>query len=216
MYLVRTEFAVKEFIQILIQTRKFLSAVEEEATRLQFQELFENEPTFTSEWNMGESATLSRIKPFVQWKMKASALRCVQDVCATGLLQIAKQGIALQYQGNWKKDCPLGRQIENEYLRNVIWHGRNQAMHYEEELLPFKKDPTKEEKKKPKYKQQEDMIKCFSNLGTNFSLINNPKVCLARKVVELLGWDSYENFRGDLQSLLMPESSVREVGASPK
>ncbi len=103
---------------------------------------------------------------------------------AGALLQIAKQGISFKFHGF--SSCPNGRRIgTHENLKNVIWQGRNQAMHYEE----------------GRYNQ--NVRDCFQNLfndfGTTFNLGTNN---LALAVIDILGWDSYSKYENDLISLL--------------
>lgn len=50
---------------------------------------------------------------------------------AGSLLQYGKQGISIQY-GKYRKGCPAGRLIGSTSLSDVIWCGRNQALHWED------------------------------------------------------------------------------------
>jgi hypothetical protein len=94
------------------------------------------------------------------------------------LLQIAKQGISYVHHGLAK--CNDGRQIRNDVLKNVIWQGRNQSMHFEEGNY-----------KKP-------LIECFNNLGYSTVPLRN----LGKEVIDMLGWTSYQNYENDMNSLL--------------
>lgn len=49
---------------------------------------------------------------------------------AGSLLQYGKQGISLQYGG--VDTCPAGRTIEGFPIRDLIWYGRNQALHWDD------------------------------------------------------------------------------------
>lgn len=46
------------------------------------------------------------------------------------ILQYAKQGISLKYGD--RNTCPPGRIIGGQELKEIIWQGRNQALHWED------------------------------------------------------------------------------------
>lgn len=101
------------------------------------------------------------------------------DFIAGAVLQIAKQGISIVYKG--LDNCPDGRTIKNGVaLKEIIWHGRNQAMHYEEKI------------------KNSSTISCFNKLG--YSRIND--INLAKEIIDLLGWKTYRDFEIDMISLL--------------
>ena len=104
------------------------------------------------------------------------------SIIAGSLLQIAKQGISIVHNG--LKNCPNGRFIGNEPLKNIIWQGRNQTIHFEEGIY------------------SKSVCNCFQNLetafGVNFNLGNRN---LALEVVTLLRWKSYKNYENDLKLL---------------
>ena len=105
------------------------------------------------------------------------------------LLQIAKQGISTIH-GNLD-NCPEGRKIGPETLKNIIWQGRNQSLHCEEGN-PHKK-----------------VKNCFLNLknefGKDFDLSLNPTSNKAKKIVDVLGWEDYDQYEKDMISLLKKE-----------
>ena len=105
------------------------------------------------------------------------------SIIAGALLQIAKQGISFEYKS--LSHCPHGRIIGKESLKNIIWQGRNQAMHFEE----------------GNYKK--GVVDCFSNLemefGNRFKLTDKN---LAYDVLMLLGWESYGAYEQDMALLL--------------
>ncbi|MEH1810465.1 hypothetical protein [Nostoc sp.] len=110
----------------------------------------------------------------------------VSSLCGA-LLQIAKQGISIVHEG--LENCPDGRGIGNEVLKNIIWQGRNQSMHYEENkiLKPVKI--------------------CFQNLeasfGNEFALSLHPGENFAQKIViNVLAWNDYQAYKYDMISLL--------------
>src|ERR1700730_14801896 len=53
-----------------------------------------------------------------------------RDAQSGSLLQYAKQGISLVHHG--LAACPDGRLIGSQSVKNVIWQGRNQAIHWDE------------------------------------------------------------------------------------
>lgn len=102
---------------------------------------------------------------------------------AGSLLQYAKQGISIAHGG--LEACPAGRLIGRQPLKQLVWQGRNQALHWEDgnPHLPVKRCF--------------DMLAAdFDQLFTGYSARN-----LAFEVVRLLGWESYDAFARDLQSL---------------
>ena len=105
------------------------------------------------------------------------------SIIAGAVLQIAKQGISFKYKS--LSACPYGRAVGKETLKNIIWQGRNQAMHFEE----------------GKYKKS--VVGCFKNLkidfGDRFSLSDKN---LAYDVLMLLGWESYAAYEKDMKLLL--------------
>lgn len=102
------------------------------------------------------------------------------------LLQIAKQGISVVHGG--LSNCPDGRSIGGEPLKNIVWQGRNQSMHYEEG------------------NPHQPVRSCFQNLevncGPQFALATNPPRNLARNVIDVLGWKTYQQYETDMISLL--------------
>lgn len=101
---------------------------------------------------------------------------------AGSLLEYAKQGIVLTH-GRLEK-CPNGRAIGKQTLRNVIWQGRNQAIHWIEKDL---KPPVKE---------------CFDDLAEyNQAFTEYNQRNLAFDVVALLEWTDFAKFKADLLSL---------------
>ncbi|NOQ22239.1 MAG: hypothetical protein GQ565_06280 [Candidatus Aegiribacteria sp.] len=100
------------------------------------------------------------------------------------LLQYAKQGIALQY-GKERLGCPDGRMIADISLNDIIWQGRNQAIHWEEGHFS-----------KP-------VERCFQQLADRANpLFNEYKSRnMAYEVVSYLGWSSFNDFAKDLKLL---------------
>ena len=101
---------------------------------------------------------------------------------AGALLQYTKHGIAVVHRGRGSK---AGRGIGSQSLRDVIWEGRNQAMHWDEGRL------------------NANVRSVFAALtaeqGSQFSSFETTSA--AFDVVELLSWTSFESVRDDLLSL---------------
>lgn len=119
-----------------------------------------------------------------------------RSALCSAVLQIAKQGIAFVF----KKDKPpeQGPQIDGQYVTTIIWHSRNQAMHFEDE------DWNKWTKK------------CFEQLektkGDKYSLEKNKRKSLASQVVrELLEWSSYEDYEKTMK-YIFSTLSIKQVG----
>lgn len=102
------------------------------------------------------------------------------------LLQIAKQGIS-SVHGN-PSNCPNGRLVGSETLKNIIWQGRNQAIHCEEG--------------NPNQKVKD----CFANLsndyGDDFDITMDYTDNKAKNIVDLLEWSDYDNYEKDMISLI--------------
>ncbi|WP_141432435.1 hypothetical protein [Bacillus sp. 03113] len=93
------------------------------------------------------------------------------------LLQIAKQGISIVHSS--LNTCPDGRFIYNEPIKNIIWQGRNQSLHYEEGNF------------------RSPIVRCFQSIG--ISLINKN---LAKEIIDLLEWNTYQKYQDDMILLL--------------
>lgn len=111
------------------------------------------------------------------------------NALSMSLLQLAKQGISKEF-GRSRNSCPNeGRHIGSQPLRNVIWEGRNQAIHFEDGSFSA------------------NVTACFTQLeqdfGSQFSLSQHSQSSLAFNVVNLLGWNTFKSFSDDLDSLLM-------------
>jgi hypothetical protein len=96
------------------------------------------------------------------------------------LLQIAKQGISIKHSG--LPNCPNGRNIGTQFLKNVIWYARNQAIHFEE----------------GNFNQQ--FVACFDNLSNDIAPRFNRfrTSSMAFEVVELLSWKTFNDFKNDM------------------
>jgi hypothetical protein len=119
------------------------------------------------------------------------------EAASGALLQLAKQGVALVHRELLVRgklsECPPGRAIGSQPLRDVIWYARNQAIHWEEGVY---RTPT---------------LACFAKLesdfGARFHLDADVRESRAFAVCALLGWRDYARFKEDMRSLLDPMSA---------
>ncbi len=200
-YLIDTDYAVRKLIEIItaeeIEITRIQLLSEEKKPKLEF--LYKR--FRDSEWN--DDVEIKQQSNFVDWAMEQKEFTDLQEeimllessnntkkdsigaLCGA-LLQIAKQGISKVY-GNLVK-CPDGRIIGTEKLKNVIWQGRNQSLHYEEGSF------------------KEPVQNCFANLtissGDQFSLTLYPQENLAHSIIKIIGWKEYLKYIADMQSLL--------------
>lgn len=109
----------------------------------------------------------------------------IQAICGA-ILQIAKQGISVVHGG--LSAAPTGRMIGSAGVRDIIWQGRNQSLHYEEG--------------KPK----KGVLDLFATLekeqGPQFSLAHHASQNRAAQVVQLLGWTTYAAYLSDMSMVL--------------
>jgi hypothetical protein len=106
---------------------------------------------------------------------------------AGAILQIAKQGVSLVH--GERTAAPPGRTLGTLAVRDIVWQARNQSMHHEDRK-PF----------------NEAVKKLFSILerehGEQFSLAKHAKQNMAKQVLDVLGWSSYETYLHDMTKLL--------------
>lgn len=102
------------------------------------------------------------------------------------MLQVAKYGIFSTHHR--LSDCPNGRSIGSEVVKNIVWQGQKQCI---ESTSGKFSQPVKE---------------CFSNLetsfGSQFSLQTRPVGNLATHIIEILGWKDYSMYESDMTTLL--------------
>lgn len=190
-YLLDTKYAVENlFLVIYQQHNQLKEALKSHQMMKQAEkDIFENmkEIGFTPEGVLdlsGFSLAAERFegdrKGIVQ---VLNSIGASLSIVAGSILQIAKQGISTVHTR--LSFCPNGRMIGKETLKNVIWQGRNQAMHFEEGSY----DPP--------------TVACFQNLehryGTRFQL---GRKNLAFDVISILGWTAYDVYERDMKNLL--------------
>ncbi len=104
------------------------------------------------------------------------------EVLCGSVYQIAKQGISLILPEQDRDS--RGKEIGSQFLSNIIWNGRNQAMHWEEGT--------------PKNKSTKE---CFETLekefGGQFQFTESPRN-MAWELWKIINWASYEDYLSDL------------------
>ena len=98
------------------------------------------------------------------------------------LLQYAKQGLSMRYGKN-RDGCPAGREIAGLAVHEIIWQGRNQALHWEEG------------------KPHPPVVKCFESLAVtaNAAFSDYKTRNMAYEIVTLLEWQTVDDFNRDMQ-----------------
>lgn len=123
-------------------------------------------------------------------RLKLSAtVRAVQvtdqtmTIVAGTLLQIARQGLVTRY-GQKIEDCPIeGRITSGAHIREIIWFGRNQAMHFDDS--------------KPG-----SWTSLFKTLDQHHPGKFTPEpVSRSMAIIDLLGWMSFEQYEADMENL---------------
>lgn len=116
------------------------------------------------------------------------------NILAGSILQIVQQGMS-GVHGSIKKYPNKGRKIAGVNLCDLVWQGRNQAMHYETTAT------------------RADWKNVFLILGIaypgTFSL-TPPYKSYAKAIFDLLGWQSYSVYEEDLQTLLLGTQNSKE------
>lgn len=140
------EFASKNIIELIMGEQKSLSHLQTllasaEAKRKHFERDFRTsdmnddfsdahvQHAFVSMAKAAQDAgTLKNQIPKVQQSI-INHEASVDSLCGA-LLQIAKQGISIVHGG--LQNAPDGRLVGTASLKAIVWQGRNQAIHYEE------------------------------------------------------------------------------------
>jgi hypothetical protein len=105
------------------------------------------------------------------------------EALAGSLLQYGKQGVSLAHGGF--ANSPNGRSVGSQFLKHIIWQGRNQAIHWEEG------------------NPHAPVQTCFEKLEKEFDrkFGEYKSRSMAADVVALLGWKTFPLFRSDMLSL---------------
>lgn len=203
-YIKDTEFASQSLINIIYQEESHLTELTEkfdylkrhfdhlqwdfssaeksdDYDDLQLQSKFIKMAKFSEENNLkSRKLELDEIEKSIDAKKNSI------NSLAMSLLQIAKQGISTEHTN--LINCPIGRNLGSETLKNIIWQSRNQALHCEEG-------------------NPGNLVKnCFINLTTDFGdeydLTTDYFLNRAKKIVDLLEWKDYANYENDMIALI--------------
>jgi len=108
------------------------------------------------------------------------------------LLQIAKQCISLKY--GKPPNAPAGGNIDGVLIKEIIWEGRNQSIHYEN----------------PK-EISDNVVTLFSKLDAlrddGISWDARSQTNFAFEIVQFLGWREYSDFEQHLKSIRSKKGS---------
>lgn len=201
-YITETEYAVKNLIELasneeaeLEKQKKALTASEAKFKHNQWDfETSDMNDDFSDAHVMGafhRMASAHQESTELQQEINAlqaligSKQAAIQAICGA-ILQISKQGISVVHGG--KDNASEGRQIGSVNLRDIIWEARNQAIHYEEGR--FNRNVT------------ELFEKLKSDNGPEFCIVAHTGQSRAKQIIQLLGWQAYESYSGDMQLLL--------------
>ena len=114
----------------------------------------------------------------------------LQALCGA-LLQVAKQGISVKHAGPNQQgipiDCPIGREVDGIPMKDIVWSGRNQALHYEDTNI------------KPETKKLFKLLE--DKFGSEFALSEHMGKSRAKQVVMKLGWINYPAYCSDMKIL---------------
>lgn len=201
-YIIDTEFAVKNLLQLANEEEKILQEFAFRLPGVEAQFRVHEWDFETSDLNddFSDTYVMAAFGRMANAHKEAEALKVematiqasigthqqATQAIAAAILQIAKQGLSIVYGG--LAAAPDGRVIGTLPIRDIIWQARNQALHFEEGSFG-----------KP-------VTTLFSALeaehGPQFSLAHHAKQSRAKQVLALLRWDNYENYLTDMVTLL--------------
>ncbi|MCF1248643.1 MAG: hypothetical protein ACWA7D_10295 [Pseudomonas asiatica] len=148
-----------------------------------------------AELDDNENARLDRTRMKLQANDRAlETYDVLINVAAGALLQIAKQVMSMKY-GSKREDVPKGRALAGTCIRDLIWHGRNQAMHYEDTIISPQPG-----------RQSSSWVEIFQDLNARYPnrfVMTSPYKSCAIDVLDELGWTfSYSTLEQDIRSLV--------------
>lgn len=141
-----------------------------------------------------ENARLDRTRMKLQANERAlETYDVLINVAAGAMLQIARQVISMK-NGQTRENSPKGRAIAGTCIRDLIWHGRNQAMHYEDTIIT------------PPSGKPSSWVDMFQKLNAQYPnrfVMTLPYKSCAIDVLDELGWTySYSTLEQDMRSLI--------------
>lgn len=200
-YLDQTKFATQKLIEIINHDLKKLNNIQSRLDNLpatldahkQAFELHEFSPDANHYYAIAMKAYDDKDKIQKELYLEMAAMLKEKDtnyhsICALSgaLLQIAKQGISTKY-GRDVKEAPKGELLRGVPLRDIVWEGRNQSLHYE--------DCNPHAAVKSLFKNLKMKFEEFGTWepwdGTNY----------AARLIEILGWSDYDQYHNHMNSL---------------
>ncbi|MBI6674239.1 hypothetical protein YA0637_22110 [Pseudomonas syringae] len=169
--------------------RSLLARQSMEEARLDNEEtlrLFEN-VEFQGEIEDVRSMGLDRVRLKLQGNIRAiDTYELLLGVIAGAMLQICKQTLSVAH--GKQANGPKGKSVSSSCVRDLIWHGRNQSMHYEDT------------------RPNSTWVEEFRTLNTEnpgkFEMAR-PYRSLALDVLDLLGWTTnYGKLDSDMRGLI--------------
>lgn len=122
-------------------------------------------------------------------KIAIAISKNTQNILASTILQVAQQGMSTIHGGigNYPNK---GRSVYGVNLCELVWQGRNQAMHYETTA------------------RRADWKHVFKSLNSSFPGrfdLTPPFESRAKDIIDILGWDKHSVYEADLRSLLIQQ-----------
>lgn len=187
--------AIDEYNKVLVQAQEEVEEIESAQANLS--ELFMYRDQWSVNANYHYAQYMERMKQLEQQKKTAiqelsvklaNALASIgasvdsMSSLAGSILQIAKQVLSLRHGG--KPVIQSARNIGSQSITEVIWEGRNHAMHWDEGA--------------PRARVQAMLSSLRSDLGIN--VVAGCNNCLS--ILGALGWSSTEAVVNDLNNLV--------------
>jgi hypothetical protein len=108
-----------------------------------------------------------------------------EAILSGAVLQIAKQGISVVWKG--RENCPKAREVFGQPIGDVIWAGRNQAVHFDESVR----------------QETAKVLIALAEHGADARLKDaKGKINLAPVVLDVLGWQDYGSYLKDMTAIL--------------
>jgi hypothetical protein len=109
------------------------------------------------------------------------------NILAGSILQIAQQGMSFVHS-KIQTYPHLGRKVAGVDMRDLVWQGRNQAMHYETTA---------------KRADWRDVFGILDKAKPGRFSLEPPYESRAKDIFELLGWQSHAVYEADMRTLLL-------------
>lgn len=185
-YLSKIEPIVITLFQVLVHAER--RAAEEHKIWKPMREFHEyHSERFSQSAGDDDERSKSHGKKVAEANQTLLLIHTATAAAAGGVLQIARQCISMVWTEEENR-FNKGRLLGSQHLSSVIWHARNQALHFEEGVS-----------KNAGTRQCIDQL--HNELGLDNSDLRLRPRSLAKDVIALLGWHSYESFAQDMNAL---------------